>query len=180
MENKTYAQLENQEIKLRALEPEDLDILYKWENDTTLWELGSTLAPFSRYVLASYIANSHQSIYIQRQVRFIVELKESKQAIGTIDLYEFDPHHMRAGVGILIDRDFQGRGYAQQALKLLIDYTFSFLLLHQLFAYIPIDNAPSLALFKKKGFQTVGTLKEWNFSREGYKDVLLMQIMNSF
>ena len=42
--------LENDTIRLRALEPEDLDLLYAWENDTSLWEFGSTLVPYSRYV----------------------------------------------------------------------------------------------------------------------------------
>ena len=178
MENNGNMKLENEVIRLRALEPQDLDILYEWENDTTLWELGSTLAPFSRYVLATYIANSHQSIYVQRQVRFIIELKETRKPIGTVDLYDFDPHHMRAGVGILIDNEFQKKGYASQALKLLTEYTFSFLLLHQLYAYIPVDNQASLSLFQKNGFQQGGLLKDWNIYRAGYKDVCIVQLLN--
>ena len=53
--------LSDEEIRLRALEPEDLEVLYRWENDSTLWEVGNTLAPFSRYALKRYIAESHQS-----------------------------------------------------------------------------------------------------------------------
>ena len=33
-------------IRLRALEIEDLDMLYLWENDTSLWHYGNNIAPF--------------------------------------------------------------------------------------------------------------------------------------
>ena len=44
------------QVRLRALEPEDLDILYRYENDSSLWEVGTTIAPFSRKQLYDYIA----------------------------------------------------------------------------------------------------------------------------
>ncbi len=170
--------LENQNLKLRALEPEDLDVLYLWENDTSLWEYSSTITPFSRHILATYIANSHQSIYEVKQVRFIIELIGEKQAIGTIDLYDFEPTHMRAGVGILIDGKYQRKGYANQALELLIDYTFSVLMLKQLHAIIPVKNTASYHLFKKRGFESAGVLKEWNNTAHGFQDVYMMQLLN--
>ena len=42
-------------IRLRALEPEDLECLYKWENDMDLWEVSDTLTPFSLFTLKKYI-----------------------------------------------------------------------------------------------------------------------------
>ena len=55
--------LSNDRVRLRALEPEDLELLYRWENDPELWEVGNTLAPYSRYILKEYIAGSDRSIY---------------------------------------------------------------------------------------------------------------------
>ena len=43
--------LETDSVRLRALEPEDIDVLYKWENDTRIWKMSNTVAPFSKYVL---------------------------------------------------------------------------------------------------------------------------------
>ncbi|MFA7105384.1 MAG: GNAT family N-acetyltransferase, partial [Dysgonamonadaceae bacterium] len=119
--------LENDSIKLRAIEPEDLDQLYEWENDTELWKFGSSIAPFSRYAIKQYINRSGENIFQTHQQRFIVELKSSKQSIGTIDLYDFDPFHKRAGVGILVDKKFQGKGLGSQILTLLEEYAFGFL-----------------------------------------------------
>jgi len=102
--------LENKELLLRAPEPEDLELLYKWENDTRLWEYGNTTAPYSRFSLRQYLAESKQDIYADKQMRLMVLLRQSQTVIGMADLYDFDPFHRRAGVGILIDDDQRKKG----------------------------------------------------------------------
>lgn len=172
------ALLENKHIRLRALEPEDLSVLYRWENNSDLWSVGSTLAPYSQYVLREYIVESRRDIYEIKQLRLIIEKCEAKEAIGIIDLFDFDPHNQRAGVGILLDPDYQGNGWATDALNLLVEYAFSFLKLHQLYVHIPSNNEPSKALFARCGFQTTALLTDWLVAPEGFKDVCVMQRLN--
>lgn len=137
-------------VSLRALEPGDLEILYKWENDTSSWLVSGTLTPFSRHVLTEYIANSHVDVYASRQLRLIIENSEHK-AVGCIDIFEFDPKNQRAGVGILIgEKDERKRGYAGDALETLVRYAFSTLNLHQLFCHIAEDNEDSLNCFLER------------------------------
>ena len=169
--------LENEKIKLRALEPEDLDDFYKWENDVDLWSMGCTLEPYSRFELKQYIL-SQKDIYEAKQLRLIIENKADNKAIGTIDLYDFDPHNRRAAVGILVDRNYQGNGMAVEALILLCDYAFSFLKLHQLFAYIPIKNERSKRLFTRCGFKDIGLLPEWIQAPDGFEDVHLVGLIS--
>ncbi|MDR2233321.1 MAG: GNAT family N-acetyltransferase [Tannerella sp.] len=170
--------LENEIIRLRAPEPEDLDMLYIWENDASLWETGNALSPYSRYTLKQYIADADKDIFESKQLRLIIELKASRTAIGNIDLYDFDPHHRRAGVGILIDASHQRRGYAKNALQLIMNYAFTFIKIHQLYAYIPVTNTPSLRLFERCGFETMGEMKDWLLTSDGYADVLLVSYIN--
>ena len=93
-------------IKLRAMEPEDLDVLYKIENDTSLWGVGVTNVPYSRYTLHDYIANSVGDIYTDKQVRLMID-NEQGQTVGIIDITDFDPRHRRAELGDSdIDVDF--------------------------------------------------------------------------
>ena len=168
--------LENESIRLRALEPEDIDLLYKWENDTSLWETGSTLAPYSKFALKEYIKDARFDLFSLRQLRLMIELKDDgRRVAGMIDLYDFDPHHNRAGVGILIDPVCQKKGIACQSLRILERYVFDFLHLHQLFAYVPNENAASLRLFEKAGYQPAGILKEWLCVRDRWIDVTIMQ-----
>lgn len=167
--------LENSRIRLRALEPEDLQVLYKWENDSSLWQAGNTLSPYSRFILKEYIRNSGSDIYELHQLRLIIEDKASKQAVGTIDLYDFEPHHRRAGVGIIVDPEFQREGFGLEALNLLVEYSFGYLHLHQLFAHIPKANIRSLNLFRKAGFDERAELIDWVLLPGGYSNVYVMQ-----
>ena len=173
------ALLENDLIKLRALEPEDLDILYKWENDSRLWSFGSTLAPYSRFALREYISESRQDIFQVRQLRLMIVLKESDASIGTIDLYEFDPMNLRAGIGILLDENHRQKGIGSQVLNLIKDYAFKFLLLKQLYAYVPKRNLASQKLFTRCGYVQTGILQEWVKTQDSFEDVYFMQLINS-
>ena len=60
------------------MEPEDLDLLYKIENDESLWSVSTTNVPYSRYVLHDYIANSKNDIFADNQVRLIIETDDRK------------------------------------------------------------------------------------------------------
>ncbi len=171
--------LENNILRLRAPEPEDLDHIYRWENDTTIWELGASVSPHSRFALKQYLINSKQDIYADKQLRLMIEIKKSSEVIGTVDLYDFDPFHKRAGVGILIDKKLRGKGYGFQTLLLLNDYTFNFLNLKQLYAVIPENNSVSIKLFVKAGYKEAGKLAEWLSTGEKFENALIMQKINS-
>lgn len=170
--------LSGKHISLRALEPEDLEFLYRIENDALFWEVSHAQTPFSKYVLKQYLENSHQDIYESKQLRFMIVEKENQQSLGMIDLFDFNPQHRRAGVGIVIDTNFQGKGHAYDALITLIEYCFSTLNLHQLFANITPDNTNSIRLFEKSGFQIVGEKKDWLLVNGTYKNELIYQLIH--
>ena len=169
--------LSGQQINLRALEPEDLEFLYQIENNESFWEVSHTQTPFSKYVLKQYLENAHLDIYESKQLRLLIEEKSTKKQIGMIDLFDFNPQHKRAGVGILIHPDFQKNGFASEALSLLINYSFSHLQLHQLFANITTDNYKSVTLFKKHHFVKIGIKKDWILSEGKFKDEVLFQLI---
>jgi diamine N-acetyltransferase len=165
-------------IKLRALEPEDLELLYEWENDDIYWSISNTVSPFSRFTLKRYIENSHKNIFETGQQRFMIDHVEDNISIGTIDVFEFDPFHKRAGVGILIaNKSYRRKGYASMSLICLINYCFKTLQLHQLYCNILANNLGSISLFKKQGFVQVGIKKDWVLVDDGFEDVLMFQLI---
>jgi diamine N-acetyltransferase len=167
-----------QKIILRALEPEDLELLYKWENNESYWVISNTITPFSKYTLKRYLKNSHKNIYETGQLRLMIDHIEDKAAIGTIDIFDFDPFHKRAGIGILIENEaYRRKGYGSMALKCLIDYCFKTLQLHQLYCNILSNNCESMELFKKQGFVECGIKKDWIKSSDGYIDEHLFQLI---
>jgi diamine N-acetyltransferase len=162
-------------ITLRPLEPEDIDILYNWENNTNIWELSNTKAPFSKHILAQYIQESFRDIYSTKQLRLIIENIEGK-TVGAIDLFDFEPYHQRAGVGILINNtEDRKKGYAANALLALCNYSVNILGLKQLYANISSDNVASLKLFEKQGFQKTGVKKNWLKTIHGWNDEIFLQ-----
>jgi diamine N-acetyltransferase len=166
-------------IKLRALEPEDLELLYEWENNDEYWTLSNTVTPFSRYTLKLYLENSHKSIFETGQLRLMIDHTDDKKTIGTIDLFEFDPFHKRAGIGILIaDEAYRKRGFAKMSLACLIKYCFKTLQLHQLYCNIMANNIESIELFEKHGFIRTGLKKDWVHTDEGFIDEYFYQLIS--
>lgn len=170
--------LQNNIIKLRALESEDLDFLFKVENNLSFWEVSSTQTPFSKYTLRKYLENSHQDIYEAKQLRLVIVSSMDDKIIGFIDLFDFNPQHHRAGIGILILEKYQNKGFAKETLKLFVDYAFKQLNLYQIYANIGTDNNYSIQLFEKLSFQKIGIKKDWILSNGEFKDVVLYQLIN--
>ena len=156
--------LQGKSIYLRALEPEDLEFVYAIENDESIWEVSNTQTPYSRFLIRQYLENAHQDIYEAKQLRLVICKNEDFEAIGLIDLFDFDPRN--SGIGT-------------EALDLLIQYAFTKLNLHQLYANIDLENEVSLALFTNFGFQNIGIKKQWNLINGRYKDEALFQLINN-
>ena len=170
--------LENENIVLRAIEPEDVDDLFAVENDRKLWQVSNTLAPFSRHLLEQYISKAHQDIFEARQLRLAISPLGDRELLGLIDLFDFDPQHRRAGLGIVVLEKHQHKGIASQALGMMRDYAFGHLDLHQIYAHIPADNESSRRLFERAGFRQSGTLKDWIRSGQDFVNVDLYQSIN--
>ena len=158
---------EDTDIRLRALEPEDLDWLYTLENDETLWGVGCSNVPYSRYALKSYIAESRHDIYADGQLRLVAVLKATGAVVGCVDLVDFSPRHLRAEVGIFLYPDYQNRGWGGRMLKMLVSYTREHLCLHQLYAWVAEENVQAQRLFQKSGFSRQAVLEGWLRDKKG-------------
>ena len=161
-------------LRLRAVEPEDLDLMYLIENDTELWPLGQSSVPFSHYALKQYIAESCNDFFHDRQLRLVIETADGV-SVGFVDLQNYDPLHHRAEVGIVVVPEKQGQGIATEALRLLAQYVSTHLGIHQLYAIVPEDNKPSIALFRRCEYEQTIVLKDWLSTPAGWKSVLVFQ-----
>lgn len=162
-------------LRLRAMEPEDLDALYQIENDMQLWQVGATNVPYSRFALHEYMTSVTNDIYTDKQLRLMVE-NDGGELVGMADLVNFDPRHLRAEVGIVIRKPYRRRGYATATLERLITYAQTVLHLHQLYAVVASDNLPAVGLFRKSGFHQSGELADWLAQGGGnYVSAIVMQ-----
>ena len=162
------------EYILRALEPDDLDILYDTENDKSLWKYSNTSSPFSKHSLKKFIENSHLDIIEHKQVRLVLSDKNNLP-FGFIDLFKYDMINKRAGVGIIIFEKYRSRGLGSISLDLIENYVKKYIPIHQLYANISSENIESIKLFEKHNYLKVGNKKDWIYYNNKYFNELLYQ-----
>lgn len=161
-------------ITLRALEPEDLDALYMIENDRSVWNVGRTNVPYSRYTLHDYIAHASSDIYTDRQVRLIIE-DERGEVMGIADIVSFDPQHLRAELGIVIKSAYRRQGVAKAATEKMLRYAHDILHLHQVYVIIDEQNTAALELFNRLSFTQSARMTDWLYDGSQYHDAILLQ-----
>lgn len=162
-------------VRLRAMEPADIDAIYRWENDPAVWVHSAAHQPFSRQALQQFIEDSGNSdIYSSRQLRLMADNTDGN-TVGCVDLFDFDPYHRRAGVGLLIDNRFRCQGYGSALLGELEQFAATHLQLHLLYSDISIDNGSSLRLFSRNGYRQCGTRPEWIWSNGQWTDAIIVQ-----
>lgn len=164
-------------VMLRAVEPADVDAIYRWENDPESWTAGLVRQPMSRHQIWEWVAAQTANPAVDLlQARYIIAPAGAPdEPVGCIDLEDFDWINRRCGVGIYIEPSARRLGYARSALQLIIDHARTMLGLHQLYATVAADNDASRTLFQSAGFTISGRLRSWIRLGSSYTDAYLYQ-----
>ena len=170
--------IRNEKITLRCAEPLDAQQVFCWENDHDNWRVSGTHVPYSHYQIEQFLL-CNNDLFSQKQLRLMIDLNQQGNAIGCIDVFDYDAINGRAGLGILIDKGHRLEGYAKDALQLCIEYLFNDVMLHQVYCSIDEQNTVSRRLFEGQGFVLCGRRKEWLKTKNGYLDVLEYQLINN-
>jgi diamine N-acetyltransferase len=163
-------------LRLRALEPEDLDQLVCWEADHA--DAGLRVSPYSRAVLGRYLESSHRDFWEAEQVRFVLST-DSGTALGLFDVFNAQPVHQRAEVAVLVDPAFRGQGLGRRGLELIEHWAFDRVGLRSLYAEVFVHNSSAINLFKGFGYESSGVLKAWYRVGREFRDVELLQRLRS-
>jgi diamine N-acetyltransferase len=133
--------------------------------------------------LQELIESAPKDIFENKQLRLMIDFVPGNDnegiTVGAIDLFDFNPFHQRAGVGILVaNKDYREKGIATEALSIMIRYAFKTLGLHQLYCSITTNNEASINLFKNAGFVLQGEKKEWLKDVPGWIGEYFFQLIN--
>ena len=173
------------DITLKALEPSDVSTLLKWENNPKIWTISETIEPLSKYKLDTYIKQTLTlDVFGLRQLRLMVHKILSSdldltEPIGTIDLFEFDPIHKHAGIGIMLLETYQGQGVGKIVMDQFLSYCFEKLQLHSVYANVSETNVNSIKFFETYGFTKVATYKEFLYENGKFVSQLTYQLVNN-
>tara|TARA_B110000037_G_scaffold223175_1_gene303268 strand:+ start:11826 stop:12344 length:519 start_codon:yes stop_codon:yes gene_type:complete len=166
--------LKGSSIYLRTLEPNDFETLLAWENNMENWRVSETRVPFSKELILQYVTSA-QDIFAVKQIRLIICLLDTDEAIGSIDLFDYEPIHQRMGLGILIVKNMRGKGYGLEALSLTSEYALNGVGVRNLYCSILGDNQSSRKLFERSGFEEIGCHKDWFNDKGRWVDQYLYQ-----
>lgn len=165
--------LKGQKVSLRTPEKRDVDLIFRWENDPDNWLVSNTVAPYTHEEIEAFV-DRVPDLYEDQQIRWMIESQE-RDVVGCVDLFDLDPKNRRVGIGILIDKDFRGKGFGHEAIDLVLEFCFSDLELHSVYAEVLLSNDSSQFLFEAAGFKKVGEKQDWLWTGDGFINQIMYQ-----
>lgn len=163
---KQYTTLESDRILLRPFKQEDSQDVYAYASDDLVtryltWPTHKTLAQSEKVV---------ETYYMDGAGKYAIELKSERKCIGCIDLRLCEEHH-KLSFGYVLNRDYWNKGYMTEALKLVLNLSFTTLGLNRVEATHYVGNEASGKVMKKCGMKYEGTGKEEVYIKGIYFDV---------
>ena len=170
-----FKKITGQRLYLSPFNPSDPEIHAKWANWMNNRAVSDTFGGHQNMVS---LATAKKAVEELSGYRFDIVLRDSDDLIGHISLHDIDHLHRHAFMGIVIGEDeHRGRGYGTEAARLILDYGFNTLNLHNIMLSVHADNHAGISSFKKAGFKDAGRRRDWIFKNGEYHDVLYMDIL---
>ena len=162
-------------LSLWALERHDILTVYKWVNDP---DVISTAIQWHFPLSLEDVENWFIGVSSNPGVKVFSIRTNDGNFIGMIELNNIDWKNRKADLGIILgEKEYWGKGYGEEAMRLLVDFAFKQLNLHRLGASVLEVNDRSLGLFKKLGFKEEGRLRDAIFQDGKYHTLILLSLL---
>jgi RimJ/RimL family protein N-acetyltransferase len=109
---------------------------------------------------------------------FTIYERATWRPIGTCGLHDLDHRNRTAEFGILIgEADARGKGYGTEATRLMLDYAFTALGVHNLMLRVFAYNRAGIRAYQKAGFREFGRRREAVWMAGRLWDVVYMECL---
>ncbi len=152
--------IEASRVNLRHLEESDTDSLFEIFSDRETMRYWSAPPFQKRAEAAELIAEIHECFRQKTLLEWGIARKSDNKIIGTTTLFHLDEKNRRAEIGYALNRRFWGNGFVNEALISLLNFAFAQLNLHRIEADVDPQNAASIRVLERLGFQKEGYLRE--------------------
>ncbi|MGO2359402.1 GNAT family N-acetyltransferase [Mesonia sp.] len=109
------------------------------------------------------IQDLEESRKANESIAWGISLKDEPQLIGTIGIRNFSENPKTAEVGYDLHTEYHQKGIMNEALNMLIDFSFTTLQLEKIEAFTHVENQGSIRLLKKNGFQLMKSRKDLDY-----------------
>jgi RimJ/RimL family protein N-acetyltransferase len=163
-------------IRLRALEPADLEREYGWINDREVTQFLEMRYPASHEAERAWLEGQAKVSY--DHLTLAIEVLDDGRHIGNIGFVEAKPEDRKGVLGIMIgDKDFWSRGYGTDAVLTVLRFGFDEMNLNRVMLHVHDSNARAIACYRKCGFVEEGRLRQDRFTAGAYQDTLVMGVL---
>jgi ribosomal-protein-alanine N-acetyltransferase len=173
----TFPTLETPRLILREMTINDAEAVFRIRSDyqVTIYNTGE---PYTRIDQAlSLIEGVREGFQAGLELRWGVTLKPSPTVIGMCGYNYWMRDHFRASIGYDMARAYWGKGLMPEALHAILHFGFRRMALNRVEADVLAENAASIRVLEKLGFLREGTLRERDFERGAFRDLLLYGLL---
>jgi len=170
-----FHKIVGERLYLSPFNTEDAEIYTKW----TEWMNDRTISDnFGGYHNLVSVTSAKKTIEELEGYRFNIVLLDDNVLIGHVSLHDVDHLYRNAFLGVFIgDEQYRGKGYGAETIRLVLDYGFKTLNLHNIMLSVHADNYAAISCYKKVGFHECGRRREWIFKDGNYIDKIYMDIL---
>lgn len=171
--------LESDRLILRKFTSDDIEGMYNnWATDSetvkyVTWDVHESID------VTKEVVNAWIKSYDEGAFNWVVEVKDTHEIIGNIDLVHINERSKTAEIGYCYGSKYWGKGYGTEALKLVINYLFNEEDFHLLEARHMSRNPASGKVMEKAGMKMDGVLRAREFDKNTntWDDIVVYSIM---
>lgn len=171
-----------EKVALGPVDRKHIPLFNKWANDFELSFLsGDPLIPIPKDVTEAEYDKYNKETH-RDSVDFIIYEYPLLRPIGEVGLRHIYPRSQSAEMGILIgEKEFWNKGFGTEAVRLILDYGFTVLSLHNIMLSTYAYNERAIHAYENAGFRMVGRRREahrWGDKR--YDEVVMDCLATEF
>lgn len=168
--------LEGKLVRLRALEPTDVERAYRWMNDPEVIRHLGVRYPLSMADEERWLKERPTNSF-EKGVGLAIETEDGVH-IGSLDLRDVRPEDRKAGMGIMIgDKEYWSNGYGTDAIVTLLRFAFGEMNLNRVWLHVFEFNERAIACYQKCGFREEGRLRQHSYNQGRYWDTVVMGVL---
>ncbi|WP_435923871.1 GNAT family N-acetyltransferase [Paenibacillus sp. DYY-L-2] len=170
--------IDSERLRLRRMERKDARELHRYWSDPEVVRY-MNIPPFASIEDTVEMINLLNGLSESEDtLRWGIELKETGLLIGSVgfNVWELSGAY-RGEIGYDLGRDFWGRGYMSEALRMVLAYGYGTMGLNRIEALVDPRNTASRELLRAFGFREEGLLREYQKTENGFVDLLMYSLL---
>lgn len=160
---------------MKPLSADHLDHVMTWINDP---DIVKNFQHFDKQFTREDELGFIKKLIASDSNRVFSVFDEENNYVGQVGLNQISWENKLGRLAVFVKKEHQGKGYAQEMIRLILDKAFKELGLHKVWLVVYADNAKAIHIYEKLGFQKEGVLKDEYYWQGRYHDMMRMAIVN--